>query len=316
MAESATEKRNVLADDLDMKDPDAILSLLHEGQMNAASAVAQSIPALEKAAKLLSETIFSGGNIIYAASGSSALMALADGLELPGTFGIDNTRLSVLIAGGTGSLSNMQGATEDNATSAIDDIDSVGISGNDCLICISASGTTPYTVGALEAAKKAGCKIIGIANNPQTPILDKADVAVYLQTPPEIITGSTRMGAATAQKIALNMISTLMAVHLGHVHGGHMVSVRADNSKLVRRACNIICDITRCSTRNAQLFLDKSNGSVKLAIMLASGSPEIEHAKEILERHGHKLRPSLLFLNGVSASNNKAPGGASKGENQ
>ena len=298
MTELATESRLEQAEGLDALSPAVILSMLHEGQMNAASVVAQSIPAIARAAELLSNTLMKGGNILYAAAGSSALMALADCLELPGTFGIHQDRLKILIAGGASSLTDMVGSSEDDATQAKADMNDAKISAADCLICVSASGTTPYAVGAFDAAKKAGVKIISIANNPDTPISNGADVAIYLETPPEIIPGSTRLGAATAQKITLNMMSTLMAVHLGHVFDGYMVNVRADNAKLVQRACCIICNITGCSGDEAQKYLDNSDDSVKLAVMLASGAPNIAAANEILESNGYKLRPSLSVLQG------------------
>ena len=209
-----------------------------------------------------------------------------------------NSRLKILIAGGANSLIDMLGSTEDDAAQANVDMRAANFTSADCLICISASGTTPYAVGAFDAAKQTGAKIISIANNPDTPISNGADVAIFLNTPPEVIPGSTRLGAATAQKITLNMMSTLMAIHLGHVFDGYMVNVRADNAKLVQRACSIICNITGCTSDEAQKCLDNSDGSVKLAVMLASGAPNVVTANEILESNGYKLRPSLSDLRG------------------
>jgi len=266
--------------------------------MDAASVVAQSLAELEKAAAILADTIICGGNIIYAAAGSSAFMGMADGLELPGTFGIQKNRIKILIAGSGGKLAEFSDFSEDDRAQASADIKAANVSSKDCLICISASGTTPYTISALEAALGSGTKTIGIANNPDTPVLRKSDVAVYLNTPPEVIPGSTRLGAATAQKIALNMMTTLMSIHLGHVHDGYMVNVQTDNAKLVKRACSIIANVSGCTTKGAQNYLDNSNGSVKLAIMLASGAKNVDEAKEILETNGHKLRPSLSVLKG------------------
>jgi N-acetylmuramic acid 6-phosphate etherase len=225
-------------------------------------------------------------------------MGMADGLELPGTFGIQKNRIKILIAGNEGNLAGFSDSSEDDMAQASADINAANVSAKDCLICISASGTTPYAVSALEAALRSGAKTIGVANNPDTAILSKADIAVYLNTPPEIIPGSTRLGAATAQKIALNMMSTLMGIHLGHVHDGYMVNVQADNTKLVKRACSIIASVSGCATKEAQNYLDNSHGSVKLAIMLASGAMNIDEAKEILEINGQKLRPSLSVLKG------------------
>ena len=301
MADATTEQLNELAQGLDTLGSNAILTILHKGQMAAAGAVADSIPAIEKAAELLAATLSGGGNIIYAAAGSSALMAMADGLELPGTFGIDNDRLKILIAGGTGSLLNMAGKTEDDTDQAIAHIGSAKVRSGDCLICVSASGTTPYAVGAMHTAKQAGAKIVAIANNPDTPLMNDADIAICLETPPEIISGSTRLGAGTAQKICLNMISTLMAVHLGHVHDGYMVNVRADNTKLKKRAAGIVAAIVDCRLNEAQKYLNIAGGSIKHAVLIASGASDTKTATDIPERNGQKLRPSLSVLNGATA---------------
>ncbi len=299
MALPVTEQLNEISKGLDALAPAAILSLLHNSQVKAANIVAQSLAEIEQAAQVLTDTINKGGNIIYAAAGSSAFMGLADGLELPGTFGISSSRIKMLIAGNTGKMSDMTGFTEDDTVQAEVDVKAANISSNDCMICISASGTTPYTLAALQSARDRGAAIIGIANNSDTPILNKSDVAILLNTPPEIIPGSTRLGAGTAQKIALNMMSTLMGVHLGHVHDGYMVNLHADNIKLEKRACSIIADITGCSAASAKIYLDKSNGSVKLAIMVASGLSDIGKANEILESNGNKLRPALSVLTGL-----------------
>jgi len=283
---------------LDILQPTEILSRLHNTQLAAAGVVAQSLAAIEKAAMMLVDTINSGGSIIYAAAGSSAFMGLADGLELPGTFGVHKDRIKILIAGNDGGMTEFSDFSEDDTAQAAVDIAEANLSSKDCIICISASGSTPYTLAALEAAVNSGAKSIGIANNPDAPILNNSDVAIFLNTPPEIIPGSTRLGAATAQKIALNMMTTLMGIQLGHVHDGYMVNVQVDNIKLAKRACSIIANVSGCPTEEAQNHLDKSNGSVKLAIMLASGAKGVDQAKNILESNGHKLRPSLSVLKG------------------
>ena len=301
-----TEQLSELANGLDTLSPHAILSILHDGQMAAAGVVANSIASIAHAAQILANTLSNGGNIIYAAAGSSGLMALADALELPGTFGINKNRLKIFIAGGTNSLSDMAGGTEDDCRQAIEDIKSANVGQRDCLICVSASGTTPYAISVIETARQAGAAIIAIANNPQTEVLVGADVAICLETPAEIISGSTRMGAATAQKICLNMISTLMAVHLGHVHDGYMINVRADNLKLKKRACNIVANIVDCETNEAQKYLNQADGSIKLAVLLAAGLTDINAANEILESNGHKLRPSLSVLRRTNVHNSKS----------
>jgi N-acetylmuramic acid 6-phosphate etherase len=206
--------------------------------------------------------------------------------------------VKILIAGGQASLSNMAGKIEDDANAAISDMKKANISSRDCVMCVSASGTTPYAVGALKFANAMNIKTVAIANNFDIDLLNEANVAIYLDTPAEIISGSTRLGAATAQKIALNMMSTLMAIHLGHVHDGYMVNVRADNKKLKRRAIKIVSEIAKCENNMAQEYIEKADGSVKLAILLAAGSPDLSSAKEILENNDQKLRSSLSVIKG------------------
>ena len=303
MTNPATEQPSEYSQNLDTLSSDAILSILHEGQIVAAKSVSNSIREIEKAALLLADTVNGGGNIIYAAAGSSALMALADGLELPGTFGIKNDRIKILMAGGIASLTNMTGNTEDDFDQAANDIQCARATSHDCLICLSASGSTPYALSALEAARDAGTRTIAIANNPDRPLLVNADISIYLATPPEIISGSTRLGAATAQKICLNMMSTLMAVHLGHVHDGNMVNLQADNAKLKKRAAQMVQDIAGCSKNHADSFLNKAQGSVKLAVLLASGAPDLISAKKLLESNDQKLRASLSVIKGARVQN-------------
>lgn len=299
LTEPTTEQQNTRSEGLDILPPTEILSLLFNAQLDAANSVARSLTDIEVAANILSDTISGGGNIIYTAAGSSAFMGMADGLELPGTFGIHQDRIKILVAGNTGNMADFSNFGEDDALQAVADVAAADLTDDDCMICISASGTTPYVNAALEEAQEIGAKIIGIANNPDTPVLNNSNVAIFLDTPPELIPGSTRMGAATAQKIALNMMTTLMGIHLGHVHDGYMVNVQVDNIKLQKRACTIISNISGCTLSDARNHLDNSNGSVKLAVMLASGPVGISDAKKILERNGYKLRPSLSVLKGL-----------------
>jgi len=154
LTEPATEQSNIRSEGLDTLPPVEVLSLLFNAQLEAANSVARSLPDIETAAKFLSETIDGGGNIIYTAAGSSAFMGIADGLELPGTFGIHKDRIKMLIAGNTSNLTDFSNFGEDDAQQAVADVNAANLSDNDCMICISASGTTPYAVAAMEAAKK------------------------------------------------------------------------------------------------------------------------------------------------------------------
>ena len=296
MHRKTTEQRNEIAGNIDAMDVDAAAAILFSGQVAAAKAVESALPQLVQASALLAQSFIEGGNLIYCAAGSSGLMALADGLELPGTYGIPHSRIKILIAGGDAALKELRGGPEDDEALAADDVKEANLSSKDAIIVLSASGTTPYAVKALSIANSIGAKSIAIANNSNTPLLNQADVGVYLPTPPEVIAGSTRMGAGSAQKIALNIMSTLMAIELGHVHDGHMVNLIADNEKLIQRARAMVIDISGCDQACAEAALNESLGAVKPAVLLASGAKDKETAQNILESNGQKLRPSLSML--------------------
>ncbi|MBZ9999372.1 MULTISPECIES: N-acetylmuramic acid 6-phosphate etherase [unclassified Mesorhizobium] len=296
MAETRTEALHRNAEGLDIQAPEAILASLADAQVEAAKTVHNAIPSIAKAAEIITGSLKGGGKLAYAAAGSSGLMALADALELPGTFGIRRDRIAILIAGGDGAFRALAGGPEDDTEEAATAVANAGIGKGDCLIAISASGTTPYALRAIEEAARRGAATIGIANNRDSALLRLSGTAILLETPPEVIAGSTRMGAGTAQKIALNMLSTLAAIHLGHVHDGYMVNLMADNSKLRDRAARIVAAISGGSRDDAARLLEKSGGAVKTAILLAAGADSADTAQKILEEAGQKLRPALSAL--------------------
>lgn len=296
MALVRTEQQHAEAAGLDVQPPKTILRILAEAQVQAAAAVSQALPQIAEAAALAADALRGGGRLIYAAAGSSGLMALADALEMPGTFGIARDRVVTLMAGGIASLTDMVGGVEDDAEEAAREIAALGVSASDCVFALSASGTTPYAVGALAEAKKRGARTIGIANNAGTPLVTGADIGIVLPTPPEVIAGSTRMGAGTAQKITLNMLSTLVAVHLGHVHDGFMVNLRADNEKLRGRAARIVSAVSGTDIEHARQALDTAGGAVKEAVLLASGSRGSDEARQLLGESNEHLRDALKRL--------------------
>lgn len=295
-ARQGTEDRDSHATGFDTLPPTRILAVLAAAQVAAAKSVEAAIPALAEAAVRAAEALSSGHRLAYVGAGSSGLMALADCLELPGTYGIAGDRAIVILAGGRDSLIDMLGAGEDDIAAGAADLEASDIGAGDCVIAVSASGSTPYTVAAARAAKARGATVIGLANNEGAPLHAVADVAVLLATPPEVVSGSTRMGAGTAQKIALNMLSTLMAVHLGHVLDGHMVNVRADNDKLRARAARIVTDIAGVRPDAATGLLEESRGSVKHAILLAAGAGDIEAADAALVEAGQNLRRAMSLV--------------------
>lgn len=296
MAQKRTEALHEHAGGLDRQQPSTVLGTLADAQVEAAGAVRAAIPAIANAAAIVAETLGAGGRLAYAAAGSSGLMALADALELPGTYGIPRDRIVVLFAGGAAALQDMAGAPEDDAAGAAREVADAGLGSGDCLIAVSASGSTPYAVGALEEAARRGVRTVAIANNAGSPLLERAQAPILLATPPEVIAGSTRMGAGTAQKIALNMLSTLAAIHLGHVHDGYMVNLHVDNLKLRGRAARMVAAIAGCDEATALSALDSTGGKVKPAVLIATGAANADAAAKLLDGSGGRLRPALSKL--------------------
>ncbi|MEP6018320.1 MAG: N-acetylmuramic acid 6-phosphate etherase [Paracoccaceae bacterium] len=257
-------------------------------QQTALSAVHRALPQITAAADVMADAVHAQKKLHYCAAGSSGLMALADCCELPGTFGISSDAIRFHMAGGVPSDGDMPGFTEDDAKAGEDVGNAVDF--GDAFLVLSASGTTPYAISAAKAAKENGAKVIALANNPDTPLLECGDVSICLPTPPEIVAGSTRLGAGTAQKTALNIMSTLMGVRLGHVYQGMMVNVVADNAKLKNRAAKMVSHISNVSEQMAYATLETTKGLVKPAILVVAGQ-SIEQAEILLAKHLGHLKP-------------------------
>lgn len=293
MPTPATEALHPEAKGLDARALPDIAGLLLSGQQAALAAVMDTLDDIARGAEVMARSIRAGGRLVYVAAGSSGLMALADAAELEATFGIPADRIVLHIAGGIPLGPHMPGATEDDAAAA--SRAASDIRSDDTVIALSASGTTPYPLAFLEESRARGARAIAIANNAGTPLLHAADVAILLATPPEVISGSTRMGAGTAQKAALNMMSTLMGIALGHVHDGMMVNVRADNAKLVRRATGMVARIAGVSEARAAACLETARGEVKPAVLLAAGAAP-DRVPALLAEHAGNLRDALAHM--------------------
>lgn len=292
MDSRSTEQRHSQAEGLHLRPAADIGALFVQAQADAIASLSAAIPAIAAGAQAAAEALRQGGRLGYAGAGSSGLMALADALELAGTFGIPPDRTPILFAGGAAALLHMRGDVEDHAEAAAEDFRRSGLSGGDVLVVVSASGSTPYALMVAKAARAAGATVVGIANVASSPLLEQADIAVHLATPPELVAGSTRLGAATAQKAALNLMSVLLGIELGHVHDGFMVNVQADNAKLVGRAARIVADLARVDDATAKDALAQTGGAVKPAILVARGRSPGD-AEQALRQSGGHLAPLL-----------------------
>ncbi|HEY2445847.1 MAG TPA: N-acetylmuramic acid 6-phosphate etherase [Rhizomicrobium sp.] len=283
--------------DMDSWSTPKMVAAMYEGQRTAVSAVQPALGAIACAIDDAVEALRRGGRIVYVGAGTSGRLGVLDGAELLPTFNWPADRVVFLMAGGTSALTESAEGAEDNVEDGSLAIASAKIDNDDVVICLAASGTTPYTLGALRAASGAGAVTIAIASNPDAPLLNSAKHPILIETGSEAIAGSTRMKAGTAQKIALNLISTAVMVKLGRVYRGLMVQMRATNQKLMRRAELIVGEITDCSQADAARFVQEARGDVKRAVLLAFGATGAQ-ATDLLERHDGNLRAAIASIAG------------------
>ncbi len=272
-----------------------ILDVFVEGQMAAIAAVRTAVPQIEAAAEAVTRRMRSGGRLIYVGAGTSGRLALLDGVELMPTFDWPDDRVVYLIAGGEKALTRAVEGAEDDREAGKRDIQNAKVDAKDAVIAVAASGTTPYTIAAIEAGRAVGALGIGIANNPAAPLLAAAELPILLDTGAEAIGGSTRMKAGTAQKATLNLLSSLVMTKLGRVHDGYMVDLRATNIKLRKRSERMLMEMTDASESAARDALQRCAGRVKPAVLVIKGlTPEA--ADKALAQAGGSLRLALKTL--------------------
>jgi N-acetylmuramic acid 6-phosphate etherase len=278
--------------DLDSWPAEEMIAAMYEGELAAAAAVRGALPDIARAVDAAVPALKRGGRIVYVGAGTSGRIGVQDGTELPPTYDWPSDRLVFAMAGGLGALlQSVEGAEDDEAEGARA-MDDAKIGPNDVVIGIAASGTTPYTVGALRAATAAGAVTIAVANNPRAPLLEAARHSILAPTGTEVIAGSTRMNAGTAQKIVLNLFSTAVMVKMGRVYRGLMVHMRARNTKLRRRAEGMVRQIVGCGEAEAARFVAQADGDVKVAVLLGLGL-ELNEAAGLLDKHGGNLRLAI-----------------------
>ena len=290
-----TERASPRYSDIDVWAPVDIAEAMIEGQFTAVAAVRAARSALLQAALAAAERLRKGGRLVYVGAGTSGRLAVQDGAELVPTFSWPQERLLLLIAGGRNALLRSVEGAEDAVDQAARLTQQHDIGGDDIVIAVAASGTTPFTVSCLNEAKRRGALTIGVANNRDTPILKEADYAIWLDTGAEPIAGSTRMKAGTAQRITLNVFSSLVMILLGRVYDGLMVDLQAVNQKLVRRSEAILTRLTGRSGEEAREALRRAEGNVKLAVLLLHGC-DVKEASDVLDRAGGQLRAALAHI--------------------
>lgn len=290
-----TEQPSPRYSDIDIWEPLDVLDAMIEGQFAAVAAVRAVRPALLGAANAMELRLREGGRLVYAGAGTSGRLAVQDGAELMPTFGWPSDRLLLFMAGGGDAMVRAAEGAEDEIEQAVEQVRRDALSPKDVLIAVAASGRTPFTLACLREAKRAGAATIGVANNPETPLLVEADHPIYLATGPEPIAGSTRMNAGTAQRIALSLLSSLVMIRLGRVYRGLMVDVRPSNAKLIDRQERILVQLSNRSREDVRSALLQADGSVKLALMLLEGCA-LDEARRALERTGGQLRQAMALI--------------------
>lgn len=283
-----TEQRNPKTMELDSFTPLEIATVMNEENNNVIKAIDEVLPQVARAIEWAGESLNAGGRIIYVGAGTSGRLGVLDAVECPPTFGVSYDTVVGLIAGGEGAFVKAAEGAEDKADAGEADLAALAPEARDIVIGIAASGRTPYVVGALRRAKAAGCRTVAIACNRGSVIGGEAELAIEPVTGPEVLTGSTRLKAGTAQKLVLNMISTGAMVAAGKVYQNLMVDVRQSNEKLRVRAQNIVMMATECTREQAAEALAASNDHVKGAITMLLLGCNAEAAESALEdAHGH-----------------------------
>lgn len=292
---AATEQPSARFTKLEAWPATDILEALWEGQMTAVAAVRAALPSIERAAAAALPRLRGRGRLVYAGAGTSGRIAAADGAELPPTFDWPRERVVLLIAGGPAALTTAIENAEDRADQAEADLAACGLGPEDVVLALAASGATPYTLACLQAARRGGALTVGLANSPAAPLLAAAEHPILLDTGAEVLAGSTRMKAGTAQKATLNLFSTLVMIGLGRVWRGQMVDMVARNDKLRARALRMLCQLTGADAAAAQTALAATGLRVKPAVLVLRGL-DAATADALLHRHGGHLRAALATL--------------------
>ncbi len=288
-----TETRNEATRNLDTMNPLEIATVMNREDENVVARIREVLPEVAKAITWVREAFEAGGRLIYMGAGTSGRLGVLDSVECPPTFGVSPEMVVGLIAGGEGAFMKAVEGAEDSVSLGVEELKGIGLNRRDIVVGIAASGRTPYVIGGLEYARSLGCKTIAVACNKGSLVGAAADLAVEPVTGPEVLTGSTRLKAGTAQKMVLNMISTGAMVGIGKVYENLMVDVMPTNEKLRVRANSIVTEATGCSPERAGQQLEAAGGSVKTAIVMELLGCSAAEAEEKLKGSQGHIRKCL-----------------------
>ncbi|MBS9440393.1 N-acetylmuramic acid 6-phosphate etherase [Photorhabdus heterorhabditis] len=291
-----TESRNPASANIDTLPTLEMLKLINDEDKKVALAVEQTLPQVAETVDKIAEALRQGGRLIYIGAGTSGRLGILDASECPPTYGTRPEQVVGLIAGGHQAILRAVENAEDNWQLGANDLKALHFNSKDVLVGIAASGRTPYVLGAMEYAKSVDATVAGISCNPDSPMTQAADIAITPVVGPEIVTGSSRMKAGTAQKLILNMLTTVAMIRTGKVYGNLMVDVEATNAKLVERQKNIVMAATECNREQAERALAECDGHCKTAIVMILASIDAQQAKALLDKNHGVIRPAILTV--------------------
>ncbi|MCX4725691.1 N-acetylmuramic acid 6-phosphate etherase [Streptomyces sp. NBC_01020] len=279
--------------EIDQLPTEEIARLMNGEDTTVPAAVAAQLPQIAAAIDATAERMARGGRLVYAGAGTAGRMGVLDASECPPTFNTDPSEVLGLIAGGPSAMVKAVEGAEDSKELAAADLDALHLTADDTVVGISASGRTPYAIGAVEHARARGALTVGISCNAQSALGDAAEHGIEVVVGPELLTGSTRLKAGTAQKLVLNMLSTITMIRLGKTYGNLMVDVRASNEKLRARSRRIVALATGADDAEIEQALAAADGEVKTAILIVLGAVDAPTAAHLLEETGGHLRAAL-----------------------
>lgn len=289
----SSEARSPDSMDIDLLSSIEIVKRINAADQTVAHSVANCLEQVAAVAEHIVTAFAAGGRLVYLGAGTSGRLGILDAVECPPTFSVPSSQVVALIAGGEGAVYKAVEGAEDDPQLAVTDLQRIGLSAKDILVGIAASGRTPYVLGGLAYARSIGCVTAAISCNANAPILSAADIGICAEVGPEVLTGSTRMKAGSAQKLVLNMLTTTAMIRSGKVYQNLMVDLHASNQKLVARAVRIVMQATDCDADSAQQALQAAGMNAKLAILHLLSGQSIAHCQQQLAQQQGFIRKVL-----------------------
>ena len=296
MEASPTEQRNPRSIGIDEKTIEEILRIISYEDQQVPTAVVKEIPRIAEAVETLTSAIRKGGRVFFVGAGTSGRLGVLEAAEMPPTFGVHHDMFQAVIAGGPEALFQSKEGAEDDEAEGAETIEEHGIGRDDVLVALSSSGSTPFVISALRKAKKIGATTVAVTCNPVSSVSELADITITPEVGAEVVAGSTRMKAGTAQKLVLNMLTTTSMIKLGKVYNGYMIGVQPTSQKLRSRAKRIVTTIAGVELEEAEKALELADGEVRIAILLARSNATAEEARLALDRADGSLRRALEIL--------------------